>query len=148
MHMNFYTASEKNVDDRLSKEVGMRFHLNKDCKINDFNFNITSNEFKSLKFRLNFYRVENDLPTKVIGDHDLIFEIRDGYTGWYTVDLKPYNLFLEKANETIAVTLQWVESVPLRPESKYFGIATALLATETSYFREKVMAVWKASKQS
>ena len=49
MHTNFYTYYEKDVDDRLSKEVGMKFKIRKDCKINDLNFNITSNEFSSLK---------------------------------------------------------------------------------------------------
>ena len=55
MHTNFYTYEEKGVDDRLSKEIGMKFKLQNDCKINDLNFNITSNEFSSLKFRLNIY---------------------------------------------------------------------------------------------
>jgi len=50
MHYNFYSYYEKNVDDRLSKEIGMKFKIKKDCKIDDLNFHIDANEFKSLKF--------------------------------------------------------------------------------------------------
>lgn len=148
MHMNFYSFYEKNVDDRLSKEVGMKFKLRKDCKINNFNFNITSNEFKSLKFRLNFYKVESGLPTKIIVDKDIIFEINNGYLGWYNLDLRPYNILIDKEIENIAVTIQWLESIKLNDQSKYFGMSTAISTSETSIFREKSMDTWKESKQS
>ncbi len=73
---NYY---EKDVDDRLSKEIGMKFKLKKDCKINDLNFNINSNEFSSLKFRLNFYKIENGFPTILIFEKDIVFEIKDEF---------------------------------------------------------------------
>ena len=148
MHMNFYSFYENDVDDRLSKEVGMQFKLKKDCKLNDFNFNITSNEFKSLKFRLNFYQIEAGLPKKIVIDQDIIFEIKDGFLGWYTLDLKPYKLYLDKEIQDYAVTIQWIESIKMNEKSKYFGISTAMSATETSFFREKAMDVWSKSAQS
>ena len=52
MHSNFYTVYEKDVDDRLSKERGMALKIRRNCHIKDLNFNVTSNEFKSLKFKL------------------------------------------------------------------------------------------------
>jgi hypothetical protein len=148
MHYNFYSYYEKNVDDRLSKEIGMKFKLKKDCKINDLNFNITSNEFKSLKFRLNFYKIENGLPSKIIVEKDIIFEIKDGFLGWYNLDLKPFEIYLDKEMEDIAVTIQWVESVKMNEKSKYFGISTAMSATETSFYREKAMDNWTKIGQS
>lgn len=148
MHFNFYSYYEKNVDDRLSKEIGMKFKLKKDCKINDLNFNITSNEFKSLKFRLNFYKIENGLPSKIIIEKDIIFEIKDGFIGWYNLDLKPFEIYLDKEMEDIAITIQWVESVKRNEKSKYFSISTAMSTTETSFFREKAMDNWKKSGQS
>lgn len=148
MHSNFYSFYEKNVDDRLSKEIGMKFKLKKDCKINDLNFNITSNEFKSLKFRLNFYKIENGLPSKIIVEKDIIFEIKDGFIGWYNLDLKPFEIYLDKEMEDIAITIQWVESVKRNEKSKYFSISTAMSTTETSFFREKAMDNWKKSGQS
>lgn len=148
MHCNFYTYYEKDVDDRLSKEVGMKFKLKKDCKINDLNFNITSNEFSSLKFRLNFYKIENGFPTALIVEKDIVFEIKDEFKGWYSLDLKPYEIYLDKETEDIAITIQWVESKKANERSKYFGISTAMSATETGFFREKAMDGWRKSGQS
>ena len=148
MHFNFYSYYEKDVDDRLSKEIGMKFKLKKDCKINDLNFNIISNEFSSLKFRLNFYKVENGFPTELISEKDIVFEIKNEFKGWYKLDLKPHDIYLDKETENIAITIQWVESKKANEQSKYFAISTALSATETSYFREKSMDNWKTNGQS
>ncbi|HSR38892.1 MAG TPA: carboxypeptidase-like regulatory domain-containing protein, partial [Phnomibacter sp.] len=87
-HYNFYTASEKSVDDRLSKEAGMLFELKDECRIDELNFYISGNEFRSLKFRVLFYHVKDGLPTTPMFDRDIIFEIKDGYRGWFKVDLK------------------------------------------------------------
>ena len=148
MHANFYNYYEKDVDDRLSKEIGMKFKLKKDCKINDLNFNITSNEFRSLKFRVNFYKIENGFPTNLIVEKDIVFEIKNEFKGWFNLDLKSYEIYLDKETEDIAITIQWVESLKANGKSKYFGISTAMSATETSFFREKSMDSWKISGQS
>jgi len=148
MHFNFYSYYEKNVDDRLSKEIGMKFKLKKDCKINDLNFNVTSNEFKSLKFRLNFYKIENGFPSKIILKKDIIFEIKDGFLGWYNLDLKPFEIYLDKEMEDITITIQWVESVKMNENSKYFAISTAISPTETSFYRGKAMDSWTKIGQS
>lgn len=148
MHYNFYSFYERNVDDRLSKEIGMKFKLRKNCRMNDLNFNINSNEFKSLKFRLNFYKIENGIPTDLIIEKDIVFEIKNEFKGWYKLDLKPYEIYLDKETENIAVTIQWVESTKANEQSKYFSISTAMSATETSYYREKSMDSWKKNGQS
>lgn len=147
MHFNFYSYYEKAVDDRLSKEIGIEFKLNKDCKIEDLNFNITQNDFKSLKFRLNFYKVENSLPTALLNEKDIFFEIKDNFRGWFKLDLVPFDVFLDKENEEVAATIQWVESVKMNEKSKYFSISTALSATEIAFYREKAMDVWTKSSQ-
>lgn len=148
MHANFYTYYEKDVDDRLSKEIGMKFKLKKDCKIEDLNFNITSNEFTSIKFRLNFYKIENGFPTELIVGKDIVFEIKDKFIGWFNLDLKPYEIYLDKKTEDIAIAIQWVESKKENEKSKYFAISTAMSATETSFYREKAMDSWSKSGQS
>lgn len=148
MHTGFYTAYEESVNDRLSKEVGMKFKIKKDCKINNLNFNITSNEFKSLKFRVNFYKIENGIPTTLIVDQDIIFEITDGFLGWFKVDLKPYSIYLDTETKDVAVTIQWIESVKTSDSSKYFSISTSASPFETSFFREKAMDKWSKSGQS
>lgn len=148
MHYNFYTYYEKEVDDRLSKEVGMKLKVKSDCKVNNLNFHITSNEFRSLKFRLNFYKIENGLPKELLIQKNIIFEIKDEFKGWYQVDLTPYDIYLDRETEEIAVTMQWAESQKANPNSKYFGISAALSATETCFSREKSMDQWNKSGQS
>ena len=62
-HFSFYSSYEHDVvDDALSKETGMLFKLKKDCWVNSLNFKISSNEYKHLKFRINFYKIENGIP--------------------------------------------------------------------------------------
>ncbi|WP_347050926.1 carboxypeptidase-like regulatory domain-containing protein [Flavobacterium olei] len=148
MHFNFFSIHDKDADDRLSRETGMKFKISKDCKLSDFNINITANEFKSVKFRLNFYSLENGLPSKIIVEKDIIFEVKDNFKGLYTLDLKPYNIYLDKEIGDIAVTIQWLESIKADEKSKFFAIYTAMSATETSFFRDKNLSNWYKSGQS
>ena len=148
MHSNFYSYYEKDVDDRLSKERGMKFKMRRNCHIKDLNFNITSNDFKSLKFRVNFYEIKDGLPTDLIVQKNIVFEIKDNFLGWFTVDLEPYEIFLNKEIEDVAVTIQWLESVKANEKSKYFAISTASSPTHTAYFREKTMDSWNKGGQN
>lgn len=148
MHANFYTYYEKYVNDRLSKEMGMKLKIKKDCKIEDLNFNITSNDYNLIKFRLNFYLIKNNLPSELIFDKDIIFSVTNGFLGWYKLDLKSYDIFIDKENESIAVTIQWLESEKKNKDSKYFSISTAIAPSETFFYREKGFDKWKESGSS
>lgn len=147
-HSNFYSYYEKDVDDRLSKERGMKFKIRKNCYIQNLNFNITSNNFKSLKFRVNIYKIENGLPKDLIIQKNIVFEIKDNFLGWFKVDLEPYDIYLKEEVEEIAVTIQWLESVKASKKSKYFSISTASSPTHTAYFREKAMDNWDKGGQN
>lgn len=147
-HMNFYSYYEKDVDDRLSKERGMKFKIRRNCHIEDLNFNITSNDFSSLKFRVNFYKIEDGLPTELLINENIVFEIKDNFLGWFKVDLEPYKIYLKEDVEEVAVTIQWLESVKKNEKSKYFSISTAASPIETAYFREKAMDTWTKGGQS
>lgn len=147
-HSNFYSYYEKDVDDRLSKEKGMKFQMKKNCHIKALNFNITSNDFKSLKFRVNFYKIQEGLPTDLIVQENIIFEIKNNFLGWFTVDLEPYEIYFNEEIEDVAVTIQWLESVKANEKSKYFAISTASSPTHTAYFREKAMDSWNKGGQN
>lgn len=145
MHANFYTAAEKNVDDRLSKEKGVRIKINKNCHLKDLNFKITTNDFKSLKFRVNFYKIENGLPTDLIVFENIVFEIKDNFLGWFKVDLEEYDIFLTEDLGEIAVAIQWVESVKSHEKSKFFGIAAGATTSKETFHRDKAMDRWTSS---
>jgi len=148
MHINFYTSREAGVDDRLSKEMGMKFNINRDCKVNDLNFNITSNEFESVKFRINFYSVKDGMPDKLLIDENIICEIKNTYLGWFTADLKPYNIYLTKETGEVAVTIQWLESKKSNTDSKFFALSVAKAPFSTYYYREKAMDKWTSGSNS
>ncbi|TRX60069.1 carboxypeptidase-like regulatory domain-containing protein [Fulvivirga sp. M361] len=148
LHLNFYSFYEKEVDDRLSKERGMKLKIRKNCRIDALSFNITSNDFSSLKFRLNFYKIEDGLPTDLIVKKNIIFDIKDGYLGWHQVDLTPYDIYFNDDIKEAAVTIQWLESVKAHENSKYFAISTAGSPTHTAYFRDKAMDHWTKGEQN
>jgi hypothetical protein len=146
---NFYSYSGENVDDRLSKENGMKLKINSNCHVKDLNFDITTNDFASLKFRVNFYKIVNDLPTDLIVQKDIIFEIKDSYLGRFKVDLEPYKIYFKKDIGEVAVSIQWLESIKKDEKSKFFSISTvAASPVNTAYFRAKAMDTWKKSRQS
>lgn len=149
INYSFYSAYENDsVDDALSKETGMAFKLKKDSKINSLNFNISSNQYKLLKFRVNIYQIEDGVPNKsLFEDKDFIFTVENEYIGWYNVDLKDYGLYLDKEIGEIAVTIQWIESVKTTESSKFFSIPVSLTGG-SHYIRNKAMDRWKKQKQS
>ncbi|ASO05710.1 carboxypeptidase-like regulatory domain-containing protein [Arenibacter algicola] len=147
-HMNFYSYYEKDVDDRLSKERGMKLKIRRNCHIKDLNFKITSNDFTSLKFRVNFYKIEDGLPTELLIEKNIVFEVKNNFLGWFEVDLEPYEIYLKEDIEDVAVTIQWLESVKKDEKSKYFSISTAASPLNTAYFQEKAMDTWTTGGQS
>lgn len=146
MHANFYTIHDKDVDDKLSREMGMRLPVRKNCGISALNFNITQNEFKSIKFRINFYRIKGGYPDELLNIHDIVFEIKDGQLGWLNVDLTQYDIYLEEDLEEVGVTIQWLETEKMNDNSKYFSISTAVATSKNFYFREKTMDKWLRGK--
>lgn len=147
-HMNFYSYYEKGVDDRLSKERGMKLKIRRNCHLKDLNFNITSNDFISLKFRVNIYKIKDGLPTELLIEKNIVFEVKDNFLGWFKVDLKPYEIYLKEDIEEVAVTIQWLESVKKDEKSKYFSISTSASPLNTAYFREKAMDTWTKGGQN
>jgi small nuclear ribonucleoprotein (snRNP)-like protein len=147
-HVNFYSAYEKEIDDKLGKERGMKFNINRNCNVKDLNFNITGNDFNSLKFRVNFYTIENNLPAELLNKKNIIIEVKDNYTGWFTADLDQYDIFLNKELNEVAVTIQWIESVKKDEDSKFFSISAAASPFVSNVSREKAMDSWNKSAYS
>ncbi|PCE66142.1 carboxypeptidase-like regulatory domain-containing protein [Sediminicola luteus] len=146
MHQNFYSYYEKDIDDRLSKEMGVRIPVKRDCHVEALNFNITSNQFKSVTFRMNVYAIEGKRPGKLLNTRDIVFQIKDGFLGWYKVDLSPFDIFLEKEQKEVAVTIQWLKSEKQDENSKYFAISTKLATAKHFFYREKTMDEWVSRK--
>lgn len=143
LYFNFNTTNQKEINDRLSKEAGMKLKVKKDCRIEDFNIYIAQNQYKSVKFRIGIYSIKNDVPDQLLINKEIIFEIKDGYQGWFRVDLKPYEIYIGKEQEDIAVTIQWLESEKIDEKSKYFSIPAGLTPFDTFYYRDKALGTWQ-----
>lgn len=148
MHYNFYTAKEKEVDDRLSKELGRNFKIRRGCRFEKFNFAISTNQFKSLKFRINIYKIEDDLPGSLIISDNIIFELKDEISGWQSIDLDPYNVYVDKEIKEVLISIQWVESEKETKDSKFFAIPASTSPLHKIYYREKAMDEWKVQTGS
>lgn len=146
MHFNFYTAQEEDVDDRLGKEAGMRMKIKEDTYIDALSFNVTSNQFKKIIFRINFYDVKKNQPNKLLNKKDMIFSIEDNFSGWHVVNLEAYDLFFEKEIEEVIVTIQWLESEKSNEKSKFLSISHAQGSSKNFFFREKGMDKWVNNK--
>ena len=149
MHFSFYSSYEHDVvDDALSKETGMLFKLKKDCWVNSLNFKISSNEYKHLKFRINFYKIENGIPgEQLFAAKNIIFKVDNNYTGWFNVDIRDYDIFLDKELGEVAVTIQWLESEKSDDKSKFLSIPVSLTGG-SQFIRNKTMDRWQKNKQS
>ncbi|EMY82274.1 putative outer membrane protein [Psychroflexus gondwanensis ACAM 44] len=147
MWYNFYIAGEKQ-DDRLGKEVGMRFNLKGDYRVNSLNFYIGQNEYNSIKFRLNVYRIENNEPLELLNDKNIIFDVENIQSDWFKVDLRRYDIYLKEELGSFAVTIQWLESKKKTTQSKFFSIPGSINPLDTQYYREKGMSQWKSANRN
>jgi hypothetical protein len=148
MHFNYYTAKEKEVDDRLSKEIGMNFKLKKNCRLEKFNFAISTNEFEKLKLRVNIYSLVDGEPQDLLIKENIIIKLNNEETGWKSIDLNSYNIYLEEEIEEFLVTLQWIESEKSESDSKFFAIPASKSPFHKIYSRQKAMDKWKSQTGS
>ncbi|MBI6117894.1 carboxypeptidase-like regulatory domain-containing protein [Salegentibacter maritimus] len=144
---NFYTAGEVQ-NDKLGTEAGMKFNLNGDYRLKSLNFYVGSNQYNSVKFRLNVYRLDNNEPTELLNREDIIFDVGDIQSDWFKVDLDTYDIYLEEELGSFAVTIQWLESKKKTPDSKFFAIPLGINPLDTKYFREKGMSNWNSSNHN
>lgn len=144
----FFSPFDENINDRLSREQGMIFKIKNSGIIQDVNFHISLNEFKRVKLRLIFYKVENGLPLKPLNKDDIIIDIEDQYLGWFKINLENYDITLDKSFKEIAVTLQWLESEKETDKSERFGITAVNSFKRNALFREKGMDKWAKWKQT
>jgi hypothetical protein len=144
---NFYIAGEKQ-DDKLGREMGMKFNLKGNYRLKNLNFYIGSNQYKSIKFRMNVYELEDNKPSKLLNKEDIIFDVGDIQSDWFRLDLNEYNMYLKKELSEFAVTIQWLESDKKSPDSKFFAIPFSMNPLDTKYFREKGMSEWKSSNHN
>lgn len=137
--ISIFGQGEK-VNDALGREIGMILKTDRSFKIKDFNVYITGNQFKNVKFRLQFYDLSADKPILIPVQSDILFDVSIR-KGWLKVDLLPYNVVIEDIKE-IGVTMQWVKSELLNEKSRYFVISSGAPLFSKGLYRPKSEASW------
>ena len=145
MHISFYSTYEKEINVELGREKGMLFYIKNDCRLDNLNFCISGNEFKSIKFRLNIYNLKGGIPDENILDKNIIIEVKEGHTDWFQFDLKPYEIYLAKELNQVVITLTWLESEKMDEKNWRFSFYAAILPNFTMFNRDKAMANWSKS---
>ncbi len=140
----FFISHEIQSSDRISREIGMLFTTKSDCRLNSLNFFIKRNNYESVKFRLTFYSVENDMPKDIIVNQEIIFDVKEQYKGWFKVDLQPYCIFINK-RDSFVVTLTLLED-QLISNRNWFSFPGALISDYNVYRKDKAMDKWTKNK--
>ena len=94
-----------------------------------FNISLVENDYGFIRFRLNFYSVENGLPTSTLLKENIIIET-DATSGIVSKDLAPYEIVID---EDFFVSIEWIED--LGPGKLYFSggfFGSPLIAREVS----------------
>ncbi|HEX8658383.1 MAG TPA: carboxypeptidase-like regulatory domain-containing protein [Hymenobacter sp.] len=93
--------------DYAGGEVGQIINLNEKCYLEDLNFYVEHNHFRTIKIRLICYDVKDNVANDIISSEEILFDVSDRQVGWLKIDLKKYNVLLE-GRDKVAITLQYV----------------------------------------
>lgn len=86
------------------REFAKKLKIKKPSKLLDLNIALRNVNIGSAKFRVNFYRIKDDLPFKKIGSRNIIIE-KQIINGWNTFDLRRYDL---KFEEPVFITVEYL----------------------------------------
>ena len=101
---------------KLGNEMGFVVRQRKRPMIlKKFNISLVENDYGLIRFRLNFYSVENGLPTSTLLKENIIIET-DATSGIVSKDLAPYEIVID---EDFFVSIEWIED--LGPGKLYFS---------------------------
>ena len=101
---------------RLGNEMGFVVSKRKRPMIlKKFAISIVENDYGKIRFRLNFYSVEDGMPTTTLLKENIIIETEVS-SGIVTKDLTPYDLVID---EDFFVSIEWIED--LGPGKLFFS---------------------------
>lgn len=125
-------------DQNLGSEIGRSFDINhKNTILENLKFYIYANNYDTVTFRINVYSVKNRRPYKNILLKNIFTEVSGRKTQWITVDLKPYNIHVDK---DIIVSLEWVAKSE-KGNTLVFPLARPSIATH--YYKYGSQNKWK-----
>lgn len=139
VYFTFFTSTDSSR--REAPEGGTILKPKHDCTVNRLNFKIAENRYKKARLRLSFYSVKDKSPNEIIVDKEIIFDLENNYTGWYYLDLKPYEIALE-AQKEVAVTLTLLEN-EMNEDRQWIALHGVLDPFSKTVKRSKAMDNWE-----
>ena len=121
-HVNIYHVYDS-LDRGEGREFGSVLKINRNCRIESFNFYLSSNTFGSLTFRIQIYRMDNKTPSEHRIQRDVIHKVTESGTGWVSVDLTDHDIWLN--DETVLASAQLVDFE--RPDSAYPALSIPVI---------------------
>ena len=104
---------------------------------------VAGNPFRQVRLRLLFYAVRDGRPAELLLPADIQLVLTDQQRGWISVDLRPYNLQLNKGQK-IVVALQWLDAVGETAGYNSFDVPAIFPSPlHRIYTRDKSQANWK-----
>lgn len=124
----------------LGSEIGRRFSLGtrKPSLLKEFKFYIKGNNFESVLFRLNFYTIEDNKPSKKINNTNILISANNQQTGWITADLSDYGI---KTQEDIIITVEWIKASAIGDKLSLPILIPSF--SSTHYYKYGTQANWK-----
>ncbi len=125
--------------DNLGSELGALIQIkHAPAYIENFSFDIWSNDYKKVKLRLNLYKIKNGIPDEPLLNEPIYIETSQK-KGLWKVDLSRYNI---SVTGDFFVSLEYIENLGF--QGLYFhGKSTSNLA---SYYKIASQAEWKEAK--
>ena len=118
------------TSNKLGNEMGFIVRQRKRPMIlKKFSISLVENDYGSIRFRLNFYSVENGLPISTLLKENIIIET-DVSSGIVSKDLTPFQIVID---EDFFVAVEWIED--LGPGNLFFSggfFGAPLIAREVS----------------
>jgi hypothetical protein len=92
----------------LGNEIGFICRIRKSPTfLETFNLSIAKNTYSNVRFRLNFYSLNQGMPDENLLDEMIMIETDIG-SGRVSVDLKPYDVVI---NDDFLVAIEWIEEL-------------------------------------
>ena len=141
--VNSIVADSARRREMLGSEFGTFLTSSRNCYVDDFNVYVARNPFRQVRLRLLFYAVRDGRPAELLLPADIQLVLTDQQRGWISVDLRPYDLQLNKGQK-IVVALQWLDAVGETAGYNFFDVPAAFpTPLHLVYTRNKSQARWK-----
>ena len=111
--------------------------------LDNFNFYLSANNFKYIKFRLNIYSLKNNFPDSLLFNKEILVSLNNYKTGWTKIDLTSYHMVI---NMDCAATLQWVDYNKDMVKEPQVLIPAGVSFSHVCYFRITSQDKWKSLK--